>query len=279
MAQILSLGFRGALFLATAPLVVYSADQAPLAGAANFRDIGAYQTTGGHKIKSHVIFRSGELSGLTASDQKVLGALRIRYEYDLRTDKEREQAPSRWGTNSPKVFAISVGEPRNADPSQTIANRVGELTDATKARQFMQETTARLAINGAPQIGEVMRRLAEGDEPALIHCTAGKDRTGVTVAILMTLLQVPKDDVYREYMKSNDAIDQQFARAKARDTSGLLALPPAALRELMGTEQSYMEAVFHAIDAQYGSFDAYARNGLKIGAEQIQALRTRLLER
>jgi protein-tyrosine phosphatase len=147
----------------------------------------------------------------------------------------------------------------------------------------MQRTTAQLAIDGAADIGQVMRRLSEGDEPALIHCSAGKDRTGVTVAVLMTLLGVPRDQVDREYVKSNEAADQQLERAKAREQSGasirITNFAPDVLRTMMGADASYLDAAFSAIDRQYGSFDAYTKNGLKITSQQIQALRARLLER
>jgi protein-tyrosine phosphatase len=147
----------------------------------------------------------------------------------------------------------------------------------------MQRTTAQLAIDGAADIGQVMRRLSEGDEPALIHCSAGKDRTGVTVAVLMTLLGVPRDQVDREYVKSDEAAEQQLERAKAREQSGasirITNFAPDVLRTMMGADASYLDAAFSAIDRQYGSFDAYTKNGLKITSQQIQALRARLLER
>ena len=62
---------------------------------------------------------------------------------------------------------------------------------------------ASYATLNAPTIGKVMHVLAQGDEPALLHCNGGKDRTGVTVAVLMTLLGASRQDVYREYLLSN----------------------------------------------------------------------------
>jgi protein-tyrosine phosphatase len=260
--------------------LAFPADKMQLAGVANFRDIGGYKTGEGRKIKSHVIYRSGELSGLTPSDQRALAALQIRYEIDLRTDKEREGAPSRWGEHAPAVFALSVGEPRNSDPSKG-ADSAG-LRTPEDAGRYLSQATVQIAIDGAPEIGEVMRRLAQGGEPALIHCTAGKDRTGVTVAVLMTLLGAPRDEVNREYMLSAASARQQIERMKARDASatpsGFLALRPEVLRTLLGAKPEYMEAMFHAIDQRYGSFDAYAQKGLKISPDEIQALRAMLLE-
>src|SRR5262249_55274567 len=184
-----------------------------LAGVANFREIGGYKTSDGRQLKRNILFRSGELSGATTKDQEILKSLHIRYEIDLRTDTERGESPSRWGRNPPKVISFSVGQPRNSDPAAALRNNAAPQT-AEQARSFMQQSTARLALDGAADIGQVLRRLAEGDEPALIHCSAGKDRTGVTVAVLMTLLQIPRDEVYREYLKSNDAVEPQIQRAK-----------------------------------------------------------------
>jgi protein-tyrosine phosphatase len=254
-----------------------------LAGVANFRDIGGYKTTDGRQLKRNILFRSGELSGATPKDQEILKSLQIRYEIDLRTDTERKESPSRWSGNPPKVVSVSVGRPRNSDPTSDLRNNP-DLQNASQAKIYMQQATARIALDGAGDIGEVLRRLAEGDEPALIHCSAGKDRTGVTVAVLMTLLQIPRDQVYQEYLKSNEAVDQQIQRAKAREQSGatsfrMTAFPPEAQRTMAGADASYLDAAFNAIDKQYGSFDGYTKTGLKITPEQIRALRARLLER
>jgi protein-tyrosine phosphatase len=262
--------------------LAFPADLAQLTGAANFRDVGGYQTSDGHKIKRHTIYRSGELSGLTTADQRALEELHIRYEVDLRTDKERAESPTRWGKNAPQVVSVSVGESRQSDPIKSVASSAGELRDAAEAKRYMEKATARIAIQGAGDIGEVIRALAKGDEPALIHCTAGKDRTGVTVAVLMTLLGASRDEVDREYLRSNDSVDQQLERMKAREKSGasetLSSLRPEVLRTMLGTERSYMDAAFAAIDTEYGSFDAYTERGLKVTPAQVHALRTNLLE-
>ena len=187
--------------LFNAHLLQTGAQDFALKGVANFRDIGGYSTGGGHEIKSGVIFRSGELSGLTPADQQTLVGLNIRYEVDLRTDAERAANPSNWGKKAPQLIWISVMQP-NATV-QTATQQFSEVKDADGARMRMAQTTADLAVNGAANIGRVLGELARADGPALIHCSAGKDRTGVTVAILMTLLGASRQDVYHEYMRSN----------------------------------------------------------------------------
>ena len=266
--------------LLNAHLLQTGAQDFAFKGVANFRDIGGYSTGGGHKIKSGVIFRSGELSGLTPADQEAIARLNIRYEVDLRNSDERAANPSNWGKREPQLIWISVNQPNTN--SQASIQPFSEVKDADGARKRMAQTTADLAINGAANIGKVLGELARADGPALIHCSAGKDRTGVTVAILMTLLGASREDVYHEYLRSNESIDAQMQRQQARaqagkDTFSISGLKPEVVRTMMGTEPSYIDAMFRQIDAKYGSFDAYTRDGLKLTGAQIAQLRKNLI--
>jgi protein-tyrosine phosphatase len=267
------------LGLATLAAVARASDIS-LAGVANFRDIGGYSTADGRRIKPHTIFRSGELSGATREDQDALRSLHIRYEVDLRNEEERKSAPSAWGAEVPQVVAISIGDRRLTD---STAQRLKMLQTPEQARAMLKEATARIALSGAAGIGQVLRGFASGNQPALVHCTAGKDRTGVTVAVLMTLLNVARTDVYREYLLSGNSARQQLERAKARNAraaqpDSLSSLPQPVLNTLLGTEPAYLDAAFEAIDKQYGSFEAYTRDGLGLSAADVQKLRNALLE-
>jgi protein-tyrosine phosphatase len=264
----------------SAHLLEVGAQDFAFKGVANFRDIGGYSTGGGHKIKSGVIFRSGELSGLTSPDQEKLAGMNIRYEIDLRTEVERAANPSNWGKKVPQLVWISVMQ---SDATvQATTRQFSDVKDAEGAKNRMAQTTANLAIDGASNIGRVLGELAKANGPALIHCSAGKDRTGVTVAILMTLLGASRGDVYHEYLRSNESIDAQLQRQKAReqtgkDTFSVSGLQPEVVKTMMGTEASYMDAMFREITAKYGSFDAFTRDGLKLTAAQIAQLRKNLV--
>jgi protein-tyrosine phosphatase len=268
--------------LNTHPLAVIAQDL-KLTGVANFRDIGGYPVEGGHKIKSGVIFRSGELSGLTATDLQTLAPLNIRYEIDLRRDSERSAAPSRWGQEAPQVIWIALGQARDGKASDARIRQLSQLQDSAQAKAFMQHATVATATDGAADLGRVLAELAKASGPTLIHCTAGKDRTGVTVAVLMTLLGASHDDIYHEYMLSNEWVDAQLQRQKAREQSGkdvygFSGLNPAVARTIMGTDPSFLDAMFDEIKVKYGSFDAYTRTGLGITPAQITQLRKRLVE-
>lgn len=279
--------FRKFVQLTAIAIIFYvvsaAAQDVKLAGVANFRDVGGYPAGSGHKIKSGLIFRSGELSGLTPADQQTIAPLNIRYEIDLRTDPERSANPSNWGKKVPEVIAVSVGMPRDGKTLDTTMRQLTEIKTASEAQTRMEETTAALATNGAADIGKVLAALANTKGPVLIHCTAGKDRTGVTVAVLMTLLGASREDVYHEYLRSNESVDAQLQRQKAReqsgkDANGLSALDPAVRKNMMGTDPSYLDAMFREINSKYGSFDGYTRDGLKLSPSQIAQLRKNFVD-
>jgi protein-tyrosine phosphatase len=251
-------------------------------GVANFRDIGGYAAGAGHKIKKGVIFRSGELSGLTPADLQAIAGFKIGYEIDLRTDAERTANPSNWGSKAPKVVAISIS-PNDGSLQATTRQQFESLKTVADAKARMQEATSTIAIGGAENIGKVLAEMAKETEPSLIHCSAGKDRTGVTVAVLMTILGASREDVYHEYLRSNESVDAQLERQKARqqsgkDVFGISGVNPAVLSTMMGTDPSYLDAVFREINAKYGSFDGYTRNGLKLTAAQIAQLRKNFVQ-
>lgn len=150
-------------------------DASQLKGVVNFRDIGGYKTADGHTIRYNLLYRSGQLSALTPSDQRMLSTLRIRYEIDLRTESERAAAPSHWGPNAPEVINIPFIPRSDAAPPQHL----------TQVHAFLLSGYAGNAVRNAPTIGAVLHDLAQGDEPALLHCTGGQDRTGMTVTVLI----------------------------------------------------------------------------------------------
>jgi protein-tyrosine phosphatase len=256
-------------------------------GALNFRDLGGIRTSDGHVVRGGMIFRSGELSHLTGSDFEALAPLHIHYVFDLRTDAERAAAPTHWTGTEPTLLPISVGFPASEDPSQSMKRIFANGTGPDQVKDGMKSITVQIALDGAPEIGTILHDLASGDEPAIIHCTAGKDRTGIVTAVLLRVLGVPQATVEADYLRSNDAVPAQMARlhgaatttaTNAAAANPLASLPPDSIKVLMGVDPSYLSAAFAAIDNRYGSFDNYVAQGLKLGPSDIQKLRVRLLD-
>jgi len=248
-------------------------DGSKLEGVLNFRDIGGYKTADGHTIRYNVLYRSAVLSGMTLADNEELAPLKIRYEIDLRTPAQRSQQPTNWGPNPPEVIDIPflVGQAPPLQPSDRL--------NPAKVKASALDGYASYATLNAPTIGRVLHVLAQGDEPALLHCNGGKDRTGVTVAVLMTLLGASRKDVYREYLLSNTHATEAQRRhmAAVRQQPYPSAPVNTELEKAGSLDASRLDAFFHAIDTNYGSFHAYVRDGLKLSNEDVQNLRRRFL--
>ncbi|MBB5057303.1 protein-tyrosine phosphatase [Granulicella aggregans] len=284
---------RPAIFLSLLLSGVASAQtvSAPtLTGALNFRDLGGIRTSDGHVVRRGRIYRSGELSHLTSSDFDALAPLHIHYVFDLRTDAERASAPTHWIAaqpgDQPTLMPISVGFPATEAPSSSMRKLFANGTSPDQVKDGMKAITVQIALDGAREIGTILRDLATGDEPAIVHCTAGKDRTGIVTAVLLRVLGVPHATVEADYLRSNDAVPAQMARlqaaavssAKTNPPSPLASLPPASVQVLMGVDPGYLAAAFAAIDARYGSFDNYVTQSLRLSPTDIQKLRDRLLD-
>ena len=130
--------------------------------------------------------------------------------------------------------------------------------------------------------GEMMERIGEGAAPCVIHCSAGKDRTGVAVAILLAALGVSRDVIISDYVRSASipTLEEDMARAvtMAGDRQHLLRLYPVdAISAMMDASADYIEQALDGIEEQFGSLEAYLReNGVR--HRVIASLRERLLE-
>src|SRR5262245_43865112 len=177
----------GSLVLCVA-LSMPAAAEVKLAGAPNFREVSGYRGVQGLHIKPHLIFRSGQLSNLTPEDYRALAPLHIQSVFDLRTDEERKTEPTHWSGAQPRFMSVSLSDQSDGGVRRLTQQLSVAARNAESATVAMQAATARIAIDGALGIGKVLSAIAGGDSPTLIHCAAGKDRTGVTIAVLMTIL-------------------------------------------------------------------------------------------
>jgi protein-tyrosine phosphatase len=259
---------------------VVSIRRLPLEGAKNFRDLGGYQTSDGHYVRWGLVYRSNHLVNLTAKDSEYLNSLGIRLVCDVRSDGERMRAPDHWAGNSPEFFSVPIGSnlitaPTAEDLKRRVATIRSETKDSVRAYDY--------AIEYAGQYAKILRRIAAGDLPAVEHCTAGKDRTGVFSAILLTALGVPRDTVVQDYLLSNQfLLAPDTIRTTAADLEKAfgLAEPPdiATVKTIMTARPETLEATLDKIEKTYGSFNNYLRDGLKISDSELEMIRQRLLE-
>ncbi len=245
----------------------------PLAGAVNLRDIGGYRTADGRRVRWGRVYRSGGLADLTADDLPALAGLGLKVVLDLRTPKEAGRYPDRLPGDVTYLNQPAYSDGNTAAWLRTLLFRRAELDEV------MAENYVHLADTRAEYFGGLLRRLAEPDnQPALLHCTAGKDRTGLAIAFLLLVLGVPEDVVVADYSLSNLAYDQ-IMRAAREDVQRLRAIgiTPEELRPVMSADPASLERLLDHLRARYGSVEAYLRDAAGVSAEVGQRLRDQLL--
>ncbi len=234
-----------------------------LTNAPNFRDVGGVRTADGRVLRRGIVFRSGVMDTLDGADHSRMRALGIKTIIDVRSSDELEARPNRLPdgitTHHVPVHDVSAA-PRSI--MERIAN--GE-TDGLGAPMLINGNAV-FATTHRAVFRRVLGLLADPNNwPVVVHCTAGKDRTGFSVAALLWALDIEPDDVMRDYMRSNDALD---ARHRALiDTMKQRELDPTVLMEMLQTAPGYLGAGLDAAIEEFGSLENWFVNGLGFNAD------------
>lgn len=247
----------------------------PLEGVNNFRDYGGYAVAGGGRIRSGRLWRSAQLGGGTVADLDAIARLGIVTVIDLRGPSERETSPSPQAPGfDPQVFA----HPEETAGLALHTEAADGVLTAQEARAAMLRLYEGIAFreNLVPMLRCHLSVLDRGEGPSLVHCVAGKDRTGFAVALVQRLLGAHPDDVMADYLLTNAAsrLEQRIAAKAFRSIPRYAAHDPDTIRALWGVEAAYLDTALAAIGARYGSVDAYAETVLGIDA----AARERLID-
>ena len=237
-----------------------------LAGASNFRDLGGYPARDGRVVRWRQIFRSNHLGHLTDADIEVLRELGLRSAYDFRGTEERVAAMC--GLEEIAVHSLPV------EPTVVAALRArrdaGAALSSADALEVMRDSYRNYVRLSTPSYRALFGHLLEDSAPLVIHCTAGKDRTGFACALILHALDVPDDLIAEDYLMTN-----RFYR---RDPTHSPDLPEDVKQALASVEASFLAAAFEAISADYGGLENYFSDGLGLGAAERTRLRARYLE-
>jgi protein-tyrosine phosphatase len=233
----------------------------PLTGAFNFRDLGGYQSRLGGRVLWRRIFRSDNLATLTEDDQKVLTDLSIATVIDLRTQAEVDHGR----------IAVSEAYAYHHLPMADV------LPDTTDARWSSEEyVAARYRGMLADECVRSVLSIAADPRsyPLVFHCAAGKDRTGIVAAIILSLLEVSREDITADYMLTAPAMERMV-------TTLIQAAPERAeqiephLPAIRGTRPGNIGGLLGALDEEYGSVAGYVSH---IGAgDSVPGLRANLV--
>lgn len=237
-----------------------------LQGATNFRDLGGYLGEGGRPLRWRRLFRSEHLAGLTEADRALLAGLGLARSFDFRGVQERAATPYELPGLAQHSLAI---EPSVVQRMQDLV-AAGRTLNAELVTGLMHELYRALANDQAPRFAELFQHLLADDRPSVIHCTAGKDRTGFAVAMVLLALGVPRDVVLRDYLLTN----QVFRHPPLPHSE----TPPDALAVLWQVQQGFLESALQVVDEDHGGVDRYLAQRLGVSAAARRTLAERYLQ-
>jgi|SRR6516164_2963534 protein-tyrosine phosphatase len=235
-----------------------------LEGASNFRDVGGYPASDGRSVRWRRIFRSNHLGHLTDADIKVVRGLGVRSAFDFRGTEERTAAVC-------KVEEILVHS-LPIEPTVVAALRArlqARALSSADAIEIMRESYRGYVRLNTHSFRELFAHLLEAGAPLVIHCTAGKDRTGFACALVLHALGVPDAVISEDYLLTN-----HFYR---RDPNASPDLPDHVRQAIGSVEPSFLAAGFEAVRADYGDLESYFRDGLKLGPREREEIKARYL--
>lgn len=247
----------------------------PLEGIFNLRDLGGYSTVDGKTVREGCLFRSDELHALTEADVEIVKALGVRVLFDLRNQVERDLHPN------PAFDDVIVHE-RQAPPQDSSGMTLEEKLAAGEApAQADDDEFGGIYVILLTYLRDELRHIvelaAEADEkPLLFHCVAGKDRTGITAAILLGLLGVDDETILDDY----ELTTQLWTPKRMEQLADLIAehnLDADNLYKMVSARRPVLAQAIEHIHAEYGGFADYAQQALGVTPETIARLRLSLL--
>ncbi len=251
----------------------------PLEGAPNFRDFGGYPVARtGRRVKYGRLFRGGHLADLSLADLTVVADLGISHLYDFRRGFEQEHKP-----NHPSALA-AIQHVVHLDI--TPGNQAGSLDVVTNTRSqpreshdFMCDINRELALSHQGSFKRVFEGLLEDPQATiLVHCAAGKDRTGFAAAIVLLALGVDLELVMQDYLLTQHYFLPNEQIPMLRDKYGFDGVSDEVLEPIVATKPEYLQAAIDAMLDHSGTIDQYLYDAFGLGLFERQLLQERLTE-
>ncbi|WP_434968807.1 tyrosine-protein phosphatase [Microbacterium sp. bgisy207] len=256
-------------------------------GTHNFRDIGGLPLSAGGATRTGVLYRSDALSALTDRGLEQLAGSDIGVVVDFRTAMEQQMAPDRLpASRPPHVVQLGVLEGAMAGMAQRVLRSASAAGDPQAASRIIDEALAQIPplpdlyvsmlTHGGSAFAETARTVARSEGAVLVHCTAGKDRTGVAIALILDAIGVERDAIVADYSISERNLagpwtDRMFAMLEGM---GLPRTP--ALDDLVAaTPPSAIVTALEWVAAEHGGSADYLRSS-GLTDDDVDTLRRRL---
>ncbi|MFD7261371.1 tyrosine-protein phosphatase [Streptomyces sp. NPDC059874] len=254
-----------------------------LSGVRNFRDVGGLPTSDGRRVSTGRLFRSGHLAHATETDTEFLGSLGLHTVFDFRNGADHALEGPDVELPGVRNVNIPLSDPADGREFWKMV-RDGDLDQLRsilgdgKAAARMANSYRGIIKNRTAEHSRVLHALAEDSVPALMHCAAGKDRAGLSVAVTLLALRVEREAIVADYLESN-APHRRY-RVRRSDDSAEARSPEVMelLAPLFDARAEYIVAAFETIDETWGDVDRYLSRGLGLTTETLDRLRERLLD-
>lgn len=251
----------------------------PLSGATNFRDFGGYETAAGGRVRWSQLYRSGHLAGLSENDRTTIEALGLDRIFDLRVDEELERAPSALGPREQERIVNLALYPGSA--MQYREQLMAGTASASQMVEIMALINRDLARDHVAEYAVLLREIGNATGPVLIHCAAGKDRTGFGVAMVLFALGVSREQVMDDYLLSRAYFDADRVLGEQQrlyEDKGAPPIDRAVLRPLVNVDPRYLGSALEEIESMCGTVESYLAGPLRCGPADQERLRERLLD-
>lgn len=243
----------------------------PLEASFNLRDFGGYETAGGQRVKLRTLYRSGTMAMLTNDDEARLRELGICGICDFRRQNERMAEPTMWHLPA----GIAYWSRDYAEFSGVLGEVLkDQAMSAGDMRAAMISLYRKIPHDHALSYAAMFRQIAEGSVPLLINCSAGKDRTGIGAALILTVLGVSREDIEHDYLATNTHADWPMLLTRRDDTLVARAWrrDPETIAPLLRAEGEYLEAAFDELETEWGGAEGYLAT---IGIDAVTLARVR----
>lgn len=234
----------------------------PLKGARNFRDLGGFATGDLGYVKWGLLFRSEDLSSLTPNDLEYLDSIGINSIIDFRSESEMKKSPDR------KPDSVKFNFPIAINPGAASSSNMSKPDTESQSTLLLQmQNMYRQYINDPTCIRAFKRMFLviqnNHSSPLVLHCSAGKDRTGIAVALILFALGVSERDIMENYMESNGHIPtryQEFMKRRPRS------------QPLFTVRRSYLRTSINEIKEKYGSIETFLVDILKADIPKLRRM-------
>ncbi|MGW0823464.1 tyrosine-protein phosphatase [Streptomyces sp. NPDC002845] len=253
-----------------------------LTGVRNFRDVGGLPTVDGRRVRHGVLFRSGHLAHATDDDAAFLTSLDLHTIFDFRNAADQQlegpdvELPGVRNVNLPLTDPADGAEFWKMVRDGDIEQLRSLLSDGRAAGRMVDSYRVIIKSRTAEH-SQVLHALAEDSVPALMHCAAGKDRAGLSIAVTLLALGVEPEAIVTDYLESNATHRRYKVHRSGSSTNAYTPEVMELLSPLFDARAEYLHAAFETIEETWGGTDVYLEQGLKVTPEVRERLRGRLL--